>query len=260
MQKITVGDIYKAIDAFAPFATALPFDNAGLLVGSPDAEVTGVAFALDMTCELIDWAHEHGCNLVVSHHPVIFKPVGRVGSDHPVYRLARYEMSAICAHTNLDCAPGGVNDVLAEALGLHEIRPLADPEYPGYPPMARVGALPREMSAQALAGHVRDALGVAAVGYADGGEPIRTVALCGGAGADLLLPAAEAGAQALVTADVRHHELLDAMALGVTLIDAGHFATETVVMAPLCKRLSEQFPQAPMHLFAQPNPLRFSVQ
>lgn len=259
MHKTTVGEIYGAIDAFAPFSTALPFDNAGLLVGSPDAEVTGVAFALDMTCGFIDWALERQCNLVVSHHPVIFKPVSRVTSDHPVYRIARYEMNAICAHTNLDCAPGGVNDVLAEKLGLSEIHPLADPEYPGYPPMARVGELPHELSAHALADHVRDVLGTQAVGYADGGVPIRKVALCGGAGADLLLPAAQAGAQALVTADVRHHELLDAMALGITLIDAGHFATETGVMAPLCKRLSEQFPQVPMHLFDQPNPLHFSV-
>ena len=145
MSQTTVKEIYAAIDAFAPFATALPYDNAGLLVGGHDTVVTGAAFALDLTSEFVDWAKDHGCNLVISHHPVIFKPIVRVMSDHPVYRLAQYGMSAVCAHTNLDCARGGVNDVLAKTLGLDEIAALADPEYLDYPPLARIGSLSREM-------------------------------------------------------------------------------------------------------------------
>lgn len=260
MNRPSVKEIYEAIDAFAPFASALPYDNAGLLVGEEKELVTGVAFGLDLTCELVEWAYSQGCNLVVSHHPVIFKPINRVSAHHPVYRLAQYGMSAICAHTNLDCALGGVNDVLAQTIGLEQVEPLADPEFPLHPPLARIGFLPRTMSAAELASHVRTALGVDAVGYADGARPIQRVAVCGGAGADLMDVALSAGAQALVTADVRHHELLEAVASGMTVLDAGHFATETGVMKPLCERLASLFPQTPMRLFAQQNPLRYAVK
>lgn len=254
-----IHDIYRAIDAFAPFASALPYDNAGLLVGDADIPVTGVALGLDLTRELIEYAYSQGCNLIITHHPVIFKPVHRISAQQPVYLLARYGMNAICAHTNLDAAVGGVNDVLAQAIGLERIEPLADPEFPDHPPIARVGWLAKEQTARELASHVRMILKVDAVGYADAGQPIRRVAVCGGAGGDLIAPALSAGAQALITADLRHHELLDAISSGITVLDGGHFATEQLVMRPLCERLAGLFPQIPMHLLDQQNPLRFAT-
>lgn len=259
MSQPIVHDIYQAIDAFAPFASALPYDNAGVLVGDAHSAVTGVALGLDLTCELIEYAHSQGCNLIITHHPVIFKPALRIPAWHPVYRLAQYGMSAICAHTNLDAAVGGVNDVLAQAIGLERIEPLADPEFPKHPPIARIGWLAQEQTAHELASHVRMVLSVDAVGYADAGKPIRRVAVCGGAGGDLIAPALSAGAQAFVTADLRHHELLDAIASGITVLDGGHFATERLVMRPLCERLANLFPQIPMHLLEQENPLCFAT-
>ncbi len=260
MKSVRVQDFFEALDAMAPFSTALPYDNAGLLVGDETAQVQGVALGLDLTAELVEWAHEQGCNLIISHHPVIFKPVSRVLSNDPVYRMARYGMSAICVHTNLDCAVGGVNDVLAKTLGLSEVEPLADPEFPNLPPLARMGCLLKEMSAAELAEHVRECLGVAAVGYADGGNKINRVAVCGGAGADLLSAAKQAGAHALVTADVRHHELLDAIDAGITVVDGGHFATEVGVMKPLAETLSKQFPGVKICLLGQKNPLEYAVK
>ena len=255
----TVCDVYTVLDGMAPFATALPFDNAGLLVGDGGCTVTAAALALDLTADFVEWAHSQGCELVISHHPVIFHPLKRLDSSHPVYRLAAYGMSAVCAHTNLDAAQGGVNDVLAASLGLYDVRPLADPAYPDHPPMARIGRLPGPLEPAAWAERVRAALGVQAVGYADGGRQIDTVAVCGGAGADLLETAATAGAQSLVTADVRHHQLLQAQELGVTLIDGGHFATETGVICPLRDRLAARFPDLKLFVYDQPDPLCYAT-
>ena len=259
MRQPVVSTIYQAIDAFAPFASALPYDNAGLLVGDGNIPVTGVALGLDLTCELIEYAHSQRCNLIITHHPVIFQPVRRISVHHPVYQLARYGMNAICAHTNLDAAAGGVNDVLAQAIGLEQVEPLADPEFPNHPPIARIGWLAQEQTAHELASHVRMVLSVDAVGYADAGRRIRRVAVCGGAGGDLIAPALSSGAQALITADLRHHELLDAVSAGLTVLDGGHFATERLVMRPLCERLSGLFAETPMHLFEPENPLRFAT-
>lgn len=256
----TVQDIYEAVDALAPFSTALPYDNAGLLVGSESEPVRGIAFVLDITPAAVEWTAKQGWNLIVSHHPILFHPARRVPADGAIYRMAQVGMSAICAHTNLDCAPGGVNDVLAELLGLASVEPLADPEFPHHPPIARIGCLRQTTDACGLAGLVRSALEVDAVGYADGGRPITRVAVCGGAGADLILPAIQAGAQALVTADVRHHELLDAMQGGLTVVDGGHFATENKVLRPWMERLKKCFPETPMQTIPQPSPLQFALK
>ena len=111
-----VGDIYNALDAFCPFDVHEQWDNVGLLVGESSAQVTRAAVVLDITSDAVERAHEAGAQLIISHHPVIFHPIKNLGAHDPVYLLAKYGMNAICAHTNLDCADGGVNDVLAQGL------------------------------------------------------------------------------------------------------------------------------------------------
>ena len=110
-----VGDIYNALDAFCPFDVHEQWDNVGLLVGESSAQVTRAAVVLDITPDAVERAHEVGAQLIISHHPVIFHPIKNLGAHDPVYLLAKYGMNAICAHTNLDCADGGVNDVLAQS-------------------------------------------------------------------------------------------------------------------------------------------------
>lgn len=226
---MTVQKVYDAIDMAAPFSTQMDFDNAGLLVGDPQAVVAGVLVALDVTGPVIDEAVSRGANLIVTHHPVIFHPVKRVTADMLVYRLIREGISVISAHTNMDLAPGGVNDILAEKLGLAEVETLP-PEN-----LLRAGRLTRGMTPPEFAYFVKQRLDLHALRYCDGGTSIERVAVCGGSGGSELQAVLASGCQAYVTADVKHDVMLEAAHLGVTLIDGGHFGTET----PVVERLAE---------------------
>ena len=126
----TVGEIFSAVDAIAPFASAMDFDNSGLLVGSAGQPVDCALLALDITPAVIEEAVATGAQLIISHHPVIFHPLRSLNADSPVYRLAQNGLAAICAHTNLDLAPvHGVNTALAAALGFEKFSTIReDPE------------------------------------------------------------------------------------------------------------------------------------
>ena len=230
-------DIYNFLDSIAPFNTALPFDNAGLLVGEGQKEVKKIGVILDVTPEAVDFAAQNGIDLIISHHPVIFNPLKRLQTDSVPYLLAKYDIAVISAHTNLDAAKGGVNDALAKALELENIAPLAENDGGDFPPMGRTGTLKRPMSDRDFAIFVAEKLSTKAKTVLSGKE-IAKVALCGGAGEDFITPALKAGADALVTADVKHHNLLLAGSLGLCLIDAGHFETENVVVPILAEKLA----------------------
>ena len=253
---VSVQEIYRWLDTWAPFATQLGFDNAGLLVGSDGQQVQKIGLALDITAGTAAQAAAQGCELVVSHHPVIFTPLRALSGDTPAYRLARAGIAAICAHTNLDAAAGGVNDALAAALGLTDCVPLADPGTPAKPPLARMGGC-SPCTAGELALHVKAALGCGGVKYVPCGGEITRVAVCGGAGGDFIAPAAQAGAQALVTGECRHHERLLAEQLGLSVIEAGHFCTERVVLPVLQDRLRAAFPAVEVLLLEEEDCARY---
>lgn len=344
---MTVNDILQAVDRIAPFRLTMDFDNTGLLVGDPQAQVNGVVLALDCTDDVVDAAVRQGANLILTHHPVIFKGIKNVRADSVVWKLIRNNISVISAHTNLDIAEGGVNDCLAHKLALSSLRGLtvtssepyekvvafvpethyeavhkamtaagagtdgnyagcaffthgegtflplegANPylgaigqyekvkevriemfceknktsavvaamkaahpyEVPAYDifedsgivhreTLGRVGKLSQAVTAGELAQQVKEALG-GAIRYSDGGKLIRTVAVCGGAGDSELGSAIACGADALVTGEAAHHIFIEAAHRGVTLIEAGHFHTEDVVLDSVKERLSVQFPE-----------------
>lgn len=251
-----VCDVYMFLDRWAPFATQLETDNAGLLIGSGSTAVSGITVCFDITADVVRQAGSAGHNLIVSHHPVIFHPVLRVEGESLPYLLAAAGMSAICAHTNLDAAAGGVNDVLAAALDLREVQPLSEGGEGG-PPMARMGTLDRPMAPAVFAAYVKEKLGCGGVRYTDPGREIRRVAVLGGSGADLLETAAQAGADALVTGEARHHELLLAGRLGLSLVDGGHFCTERKIVDELCCRLSTAFSGLPVVAADEAEPAKY---
>lgn len=236
----TIREIYQYMNEIAPFATAMDFDNAGFLVGDEGAEVTAALVTLDITAQSVAQAQKLGAQLIVSHHPVIFNPMKRLMSDSVPYLLAKAGVGAICAHTNLDMAQGGVNDCLAGALGLSQREGVA---YAGETPCCIMGALAQPMEPEAFAGFVKKRLSCFGVRYLAGNRPVKTVALCSGAGGEFLFDAMEKGADAFVTGEVKHHEILAAKQAGLTLVDGGHFKTEDVAMEPLRQRLSKAFPQ-----------------
>lgn len=231
------GDVYDLLDSFAPFATQLEFDNSGLLVGGRETAVSGIAVCLDITPDAVAFARDNGCSLIVSHHPVIFDKIARIDRESVVYSLIENGISAICAHTNLDAAALGVNDCLARRLGIENAVPPADANYPGEASVARMGSI-APTDAREFVRRVKDALCADGVLYCCSDDEVRKVCVYGGAGHEFVGQAHEYGAQALVTSEIRQHEWLLAHELGLTVVDAGHFYTENVVIQPLARRLA----------------------
>lgn len=249
----TVQDIYEFVKALAPEAMAESWDHVGLLCGHAEREVTRVLVALDPFAPVCREAKALGAQLLLTHHPAIWKldtvsDVTEQGRN--LLYLIENGIAAINAHTNLDCAPGGVNDCLAAALGLTQVEVL-DPvgtDVLGRPyGLLRTG-LVTEQSPEEFVSYVKQALGCDGLRYADGGRAIRRVAVGGGACADALSRVAACGCDAFVTADVKYNGFADATALGVTLIDAGHFQTENPVCPYLAEQVQKQFPNLKVFL------------
>ncbi|SFP14483.1 dinuclear metal center protein, YbgI/SA1388 family [Oscillibacter sp. PC13] len=241
----TVREIEQRLFALAPRDGAIEWDNVGQLLGDPEQEISRVLVALDITEAVADEAIAQGCKLIVSHHPVMnckWLPVQSVRSDTPqghlLLKLLRNGVSAICMHTNLDVAKGGVNDCLAEALELIDPGPLGDPEG-----LCRMGTLPAPMPLAEFAAFVCRALGANGVRYAGANRPVQRVAVGGGACGEYEAAAMAAGCDTFVTSDLSYHQFLDAEGKGINLIDAGHFPTEDPVCARLITHLTEQFPE-----------------
>ena len=238
----TVREIEQALFELAPREGAMDWDNVGHLLGDPDSPVSRVLVALDITEDVADEALAHGCELIVAHHPVMncrWLPVQSVRSDTPqghlLLKLLRNGVSAICMHTNLDVAWGGVNDILAEKLKLVDPGPLCDNG------LGRVGRLEEPMDLADFVRFVSRSLGCNGVRYAGAGKPVCRVAVGGGACGDFEDDAIRAGCDTFVTADLSYHQFLDAKGKGINLIDAGHFPTEDPVCEKLVQYVSDRF-------------------
>ena len=243
----TVTHIYDAIDRLAPFWLTMDFDNTGILVGDRNREVSCALLALDCTPAVVEQARQLGAQLIITHHPVIFHPLKRVNEDAVVYQLIRSDIAVISAHTNLDIAQGGVNDALASAIGLRDCRGLELLNEQTGAWLGRIGTLPEPLSPEAFAAHIKACLNAASVKFAAAPRAIHTVALCSGSGADCLDAAISAGADALLTSEVKQHEYLAAAAAGISIFDAGHFDTEDIVIEPLRNYLAKEIPD--VHFF-----------
>lgn len=243
----TVTHIYDAIDRLAPFWLTMDFDNTGILVGDRNREIACALLALDCTPAVVEQARQLGAQLIVTHHPVIFHPLKRVNEDAVVYQLIRSDIAVISAHTNLDIAQGGVNDALASAIGLRDCRGLELLNEQTGAWLGRIGTLPEPLSPEAFAAHIKACLNASSIKFAAAPRAIRTVALCSGSGADCLDAAISAGADALLTSEVKQHEYLAAAAAGISIFDAGHFDTEDIVIEPLRDYLAKEIPD--VHFF-----------
>lgn len=229
MNTCTVADILRLVGEIAPFDLAAEWDNVGLLLGRAGRAVTRVLVALDLTQEAVDEAKALGAQLIVTHHPIMFSARRRVTDEDREGRLmlcmAEAGIAHIAAHTNLDCAPGGVNDALLGAIGCENVRGEG---------FVRVGDLPDGMTFGALCARVQQRLHgpVRAFGAAD--TPVRTLGCCSGAGGDEIGAAKALGADCFVTGEMRHHQALDAVDGGCCVMEAGHFETEN----PVCEVLA----------------------
>lgn len=247
---VTVQEILQELKAFAPPELACSWDNVGLLVdaGRP---VDKVLTALDITAAVVEEAAREGCQLIVSHHPVIFDPMKRITADDIPALLLKNGISGICMHTNLDAASGGVNDTLADLLGIAQEgrRNFADD-------CGRIGAVTPTTTA-VLARFCAETLH-SGVKYVDSGKPVTCLAEVSGAGGSYLQQAIDEGADCLVTGEAAHHIALLAKQKGVGLVVAGHWGTEQGIADVLAARLHTAFPQLEVrHATADTDPYTY---
>ena len=244
----TVADILKYVETIAPGYMKEHWDNVGLLCGNHTSPVTKILVALDPFEHVCQEAADFGAELIVTHHPIIFQPMKSITDLTSIGRsiqlLCRHGISAINAHTNLDCAPGGVNEVLAVKLGLNDVQVIspAGTSEDGIPyGLLRCGIVESQPLDQFLA-LVKENLQTQGLRYVDGGKPVRKIAVGGGSCAGGMLEALDAGCDTFVTADVKYNQFWDAKELGLNLIDAGHFHTENPVVRVLAAKLQAAFP------------------
>ena len=250
MGNMRVKDLLRTLDEIAAFDLAEEWDNVGLMLGEPGRTIKGILVALDPTEEILAEAQQIGADCIITHHPLIFHPLKAIYTDQPMGRFLRraleHEISVIGCHTNLDQAVGGVNDVLANSLGMQDSRPIVIADQGKEPGDAigfgRVGRLADPLSPEALIGYLCDFFKLPVLRVAGRlPEEIETLAVCGGSGSDLAPAAYASGAQVYVTGEVKHSTARWAEAAGFCIIDAGHFATENPVVESLVAILQGVF-------------------
>ena len=208
---------------------------------------------MDLTDETLEEAKNLGVDLIITHHPIIFKAQKNFLKGDVAYELALSGISAISAHTCFDCAAGGVNDVLCEILDIKNAVGVESDDCKL--PMARIGEI-EETDLIDFAEKVSEKLNTVCR-VVDTDRKIKKVAVCGGAGMDFLDDVIKCGADVYVTGDCSHHGFLDAAQKGIGLIAAGHFETENPAMLRLMDVIADKFPETQMYLLNQSNPVKF---
>lgn len=231
---MTVKEFYEYLSRELPLEWACEGDFDGMsCCPNGDIEIERVLIALDATEAVVDEAIEEGCQVILTHHPMLFGGIAEVCDgefrSNKLIKLIKNDIAVMSFHTRLDAADGGVNDILAALLGLKNVVRF------GEKGLGRIGELDVPVSAEELAVTVKNTLGAPYVEYADAGRPIKRVAVVGGAASSMVGEALAEGVDAFVSGEIKHNYMTDAPDTGMTLIAAGHFYTEN----PVCARLFE---------------------
>ena len=262
-------DSIRILEKLAPREYACDWDNPGLLAGRGDKEVETVLTAVDATDEVIDLAVQTGADMIVTHHPLIFRPIKQINDGNFIgrrlLRLIGKDISCYAMHTNFDIAPGCMADLAAARLGLEDGAPLevtgtdlqTGTELVG---IGKVGRLPRPMTGPELAELVKERFGlpfVTAYGLDQIREPVDYAAISPGSGGSMIAPALKSVASVLITGDIGHHDGIDAAAQGLAVIDAGHYGLEHIFTEFITGYLREQLGSGTAVVSA---PLKFPEQ
>jgi len=245
---IKVFHISEFFENWAPFSSQAEYDNSGLLIGSPKSDVTGILTSLDVTQEVVNEAIAQNCNLIVAHHPIIFKRISSINPDTDqgslIYALIQNGINVLAVHTNLDAAQNGVSFVLAGKLNLQNVRILSFHDEERSRGYGCLGNLSSPVSQQDFLDLVCTHLGTDSVRFAGSSTTIHKVAVCGGTGISLASDASRSEADAFVTADIKYHEFFDFPNL--LKVDAGHYETEIHIAKHLQTELSKKFQDIPV--------------
>lgn len=240
-RKMKAENIYNYLEELAPAALKMSFDNVGFLVGDKATEVNRCLIALDITQNVISEAAQIGAQLIVSHHPIIFEPMKNVLYSDPngkkLIMLIKNDIAAICMHTNLDIAEGGVNDALMNTLGCKPTAPLDEDG------CGRIGEYEDSIAFSDFLGICKAALKTNGLRYHDADKPVKRLAVMGGSGGSAIDTVKALGCDTYVTADVKYDQFLRAKELGLNIIDGDHYCTENVVVPVLFNKLTAKFPE-----------------
>lgn len=246
---IPVKAVCDTLEAFAPLQFQESYDNAGLIVGRPDQTVTGVLICLDVTETVIDEAISLGCNLIVSHHPLIFRGIknligeGRV--EACLIKAIKHDIALYAGHTNVDAVIDGVNGQIADRLGLINrsiLHPMGATDQHGTYGIGLVGDLTTPEPTHDFLKRVKNLFDCQSIRYSQPQtSTVSRIAVCGGAGNEFIEQARQAGAEVLLTGEAKYHEFFTE-GLGIMLVDAGHFETEQFTKALFFDLLSKKFP------------------
>jgi dinuclear metal center YbgI/SA1388 family protein len=260
---LKIADLIAVLESVAPPHLQEPYDNAGLIVGDPSASLTGALFCLDSLEAVVEEAVRRGCNLVVAHHPIVFRGLKRLNGanyvERTVIKAIRAEVAIYAIHTNLDNVyRQGVNAKIAEKLGLRDTRLLLPKPQAEGVGAGLFGVLTNAMEERAFLGHLKTSLRAECVRHtALLGKQVQKVAVCGGAGSFLLQEAIKAGADVFVSADFKYHEFFDADG-HLVVADVGHFESEQFTIELLRDIVQEKFPTFALHLTEQrTNPVHY---
>lgn len=244
----TVKNIYDYINSIAPFDSQEEWDNSGHIVGDFRKEVKTVVMSLDATKDVVSFAKDINADLILTHHPIIFKSVKTLTDDTVPYMMANSDIAGISAHTNYDRAQEGINYNLANLLELNDVCQISD----GF---IFVGTLDNPMSMDDFAEYVSGKLNVAGIRYTDTDKTISKVAVGGGACSEFMYEALQ-NADCFVTGDLKYHEMLDASELGYAVMSAGHYETENTSFLMLKDKLEQIFTDVEFVVAPRQNPIK----
>lgn len=245
-----VKDIVRALEKFAPLPLQDSYDNSGLQIGLTTAEVSGALLCLDVTEDVIEEAASEGCNLIVSHHPLLFKGCKRITEHDYVSRCVmsaiKHGIAVYAAHTSLDNAYRGVTYRMAKLLGLERLQPLIPSPLQGGAGTGLIGEFPEPRDTGAFLVLIKHTFKAACVRHnAYEGTQIKRVALCGGAGAFLIPEALNAGADAFYTGEIKYHDFFG-LEKQMLLVDTGHYESEQYTVGLLEDILHKAYPELPL--------------
>lgn len=252
-------EIIEKLELLSPITFAEEWDNVGLLCGKGEREVATVAVTLDLTEKAIDQAIQSGADLIISHHPMIFKPLKKINTDtstgRKILRLIGQDISYYAMHTNFDVM--GMADAAADDFGLlnSEVLSVTFEDDISKEGIGRIGSVARTMTLEQCAQHTKNVFGMEHVRvYGETDRLIHKVAISPGSGGDMILDAIKKGADVIITGDIKHHEALDALEDGICILDAGHYGTEKLFSMYIKEYLEREIPELSVVILRENNP------
>lgn len=256
--------IIEALEQLSPRTFAESWDNVGLLAGRRDKETTKVYVALDATEEVIDEAIAFGAGLLLTHHPLIFTPMKKINTDdfigRRVVKLLSHDISCYAMHTNFDVM--GMADAAADEIGLkkRQVLSITYEDEIAKEGLGRIGKLPEIMTLDECAAFVKKAFSLESVRvYGDGQSHVEIAAISPGSGKTMIPYAIEEGAQVLITGDIDHHDGIDALARGLSIIDAGHYGLEKIFLPYMKEFFRRELPELTVLTAREQNPFRVMI-